>query len=70
MASGISIELDIDAQCVGCGAERERAGRLIAEGDGTVIVEAPTPCEACGERRVRVTVDVGESRETRAETED
>lgn len=59
--TGITLELDIEARCFGCGAERELEGDLIASGARTVVAEAPTPCEDCGERRVKVTFEVGET---------
>jgi hypothetical protein len=57
----LTLELDIDAQCVRCGAERELEGQLVAAGEHVTVVEASTACKACGERRVKVTVGVEET---------
>lgn len=67
MTVATTVEFDIDARCVGCGTERALDGSLIAEGERTMVVEAPNACTACGERRVKVTIDVGE---TGTKTED
>jgi hypothetical protein len=61
VANAITLTLDIDAQCVACGRERELDGSLIAQGDSVGFVEAPEACEACGERRVKVSWDVREA---------
>ena len=61
MPPDLTLELDINAQCVGCGRERELEGDLIAQGDAVGFVEAPRACEACGERRIKVTVGVEET---------
>jgi hypothetical protein len=56
-----TLELDIEAQCLRCGRARELDGSLLVEGERTMVVEAEKPCEACGERRVKVAWDIGET---------
>jgi hypothetical protein len=67
--TGIAIDLDLEARCATCGAEREIEGVLVAQGERTTVVDAPTACELCGGTRVKVTVDVGQARGTKAEDE-
>lgn len=58
--SGVTFELDLAAWCIRCGAERELDGKLIAEGQRTMVVQAPTPCE-CGERRFKVGIGIDDA---------
>jgi hypothetical protein len=53
--SGIGIDLAVSAVCIRCRVPRDLDGRLIAEGESTMVVEAPTACP-CGERRLKVAI--------------
>jgi hypothetical protein len=56
--TGLELDLTLTSRCVACQAERPAEGKRILstrdERGTTFIVQSETPCEHCGERRIRV----------------
>jgi len=56
--TGIELDLTLTSRCVTCKADRAAEGRRILSTKGehgtTFVIASETPCEHCGERRIRV----------------
>ncbi len=62
--TGIELSFNLSSRCVRCKAERKAEGKRILSSKGdsgtTFVIESPTPCEHCGERRIKVSFAIGE----------